>query len=64
MQGYDDYYNLLLPPRNAGDELPAEVLDFYKELQEKQKKDQEVQPPPRQCSLKIFKLKSFFFRKK
>ena len=60
MQGYDDYYNLLLPPRNAGDDLPVEVLEFYKGLQEKQKKDLPDQPPTRQFTIKHLNKITYF----
>ncbi|KAM9376113.1 hydrocephalus-inducing protein-like [Pholidichthys leucotaenia] len=30
MQGYDDKNKLLLPPRQPGESLPAELLDYYK----------------------------------
>ena len=29
MKGYDEYNSIPLPPRNPGDKLPHELLDFY-----------------------------------
>ena len=29
MRGYDEYNTILLPPRNPGEKLPSELLDFY-----------------------------------
>lgn len=29
MKGYDEYNTILLPPRNSGDRLPHELLDYY-----------------------------------
>ena len=35
MRGYDEDCNLLLPPRLAGEELPPELLQYYREQEEK-----------------------------
>ena len=40
MKGYDEYNTILLPPRKAGDQLPAELLEYFYE-QEKAKEDNE-----------------------
>ena len=40
MKGYDEYNTILLPPRKAGDQLPAELLEYFNE-QEKAKEDNE-----------------------
>ena len=37
MRGYDEDGNLLLPPRLAGEELPPELLQYYREQEEKMK---------------------------
>jgi len=37
MRGYDEDGNLLLPPRLAGEELPPELLEYYREQEEKMK---------------------------
>ena len=29
MKGYDEYNTILLPPRNPGDRLPHELLDYF-----------------------------------
>jgi hypothetical protein len=29
MKGYDEYNTILLPPRNPGDRLPNELLDYF-----------------------------------
>jgi len=29
MKGYDEYNTILLPPRNPGDRLPTELLDYF-----------------------------------
>ena len=31
MKGYDEMNTILLPPRNPGDKLPQELLDYYDE---------------------------------
>ncbi|GAB1599203.1 hypothetical protein Ahia01_000197500, partial [Argonauta hians] len=31
MRGYDEFKTLLLPPRSAGEKLPPELIDYYKE---------------------------------
>ena len=38
MKGYDEYNTTLLPPRKAGDQLPAELSEHFYE-QEKAKYD-------------------------
>ena len=40
MRGYDQYNTLLLPPRNPGDKLPQELLDWDEEETKKQDKSQ------------------------
>ncbi|XP_071173399.1 hydrocephalus-inducing protein homolog isoform X10 [Mytilus edulis] len=35
MKGYDEYNTILLPPRNSGDRLPHELLDYYDEQMKK-----------------------------
>lgn len=40
MKGYDEYNTILLPPRNAGDQLPAELSEHFYE-QEKTKEENE-----------------------
>lgn len=31
MKGYDESQNILLPPRLPGEDLPAELLQFYED---------------------------------
>ena len=35
MKGYDEYNTILLPPRNAGDDLPKELNEAYNEMTKK-----------------------------
>ena len=35
MKGYDEYNTVLLPPRDPGSKLPAELTDYYEEQMKK-----------------------------
>ena len=35
MKGYDEYNTILLPPREAGSDLPKELIEAYKEMSKK-----------------------------
>ena len=37
MKGYDEFWNILLPPRVAGEELPPELISFQQELDEQER---------------------------
>ncbi|CAJ1057505.1 hydrocephalus-inducing protein homolog isoform X2 [Xyrichtys novacula] len=45
MQGYDENNMLLLPPRAPGDNLPVELLDYYKEYCSQLKEDELKEGP-------------------
>ena len=45
MKGYDEYNTILLPPREAGSELPKELIEAYTEMsQKKNEKNSHTQP--------------------
>ena len=35
MKGYDEFNTILLPPRQSGEKLPQELLDYYEEQMKK-----------------------------
>ena len=42
MKGYDEHGTILLPPRNPGDKLPGEILDFYEEQKKKLEEEEKA----------------------
>ncbi|XP_071959113.1 hydrocephalus-inducing protein homolog isoform X2 [Antedon mediterranea] len=46
MKGYDEYSTILLPPRDAGDKIPQELLDYFEEqkkkVEEQEQKEREA----------------------
>lgn len=42
LKGYDSYNTLLLPPRLAGEKLPPEVYEYFKEMQQSKEEQMKV----------------------
>ncbi|XP_033116735.1 hydrocephalus-inducing protein homolog isoform X2 [Anneissia japonica] len=41
MKGYDEYGTILLPPRDAGDKLPQELLEYFEEQKKKVEEEEQ-----------------------
>ncbi len=51
MKGYDEYNTILLPPRKAGDQLPAELSEYF---YEKEKTKDENEKKRVEAAAKLF----------